>query len=131
MTLDEIEQAVGEHLAALSPAPDIAWPNKDFTPDGEYVEFRHIPNERVDPVISGGYEYQIGIFLLSAVTASGGYSGAANTLAQRVADRFPKALRLAAGGGSVVISAPARFGTPFQDGTRFRVPVEVRYITEG
>lgn len=130
MTFQEIENAVGQRLAGMTDCPPIAWPNKDFTPNGTYIEFRHAPGERVDPVISGGYEYQTGIFLLTAVTRAGGFNTAANALAQNIADRFPKALRLSAGDGSVVITAPSALGTPFQDGAYWRQPVRVFYITE-
>lgn len=130
MNDNDIENAIGQHLAGMGSTP-IAWPNDDFTPNGTYIEFRHVPGERVDEVISGGFAYQNGIVLLTVVTPSGGFATAANTLAAQIATRFPKALRLPAGGGNVVISAPANPGTPFQDGAYFRKPVSVRYITEG
>lgn len=130
MTENDIENAIGQHLAGMGATP-IAYPNQDFTPNGTYIEFRHVPGERVDPVISGGFAYQTGIVLLTAVTPSGNFATEANTLAAQIADRFPKALRLPTGVGTVVISAPANPGTPFQDGAYFRKPVSVRYITEG
>lgn len=130
MTFDQIETAVGQHLEGMTDCPPIAWPNQDFTPSGTYIEFRHAPTERVDPVISGGYPYQIGIFLLTVVVPAGGFATAANTTAQAIADRFPKALRLDAGDGTVVISAPASLANGFQDGAYWRQPVRVFYITE-
>lgn len=129
MNDNDIEQAFGQHLEAMGSTP-IAWPNDDFKPNGTYIEFRHVPNERVDPVISGGFPYQTGIILLTVVVQSGKFATEANALASEIADHFPKALRLAAGSGSVVVMAPANPGTPFQDGAYFRKPVSVRYITE-
>lgn len=129
MTQDEIETAVGQHLAGMGSTP-IAWPNADFTPNGAYIEFRHAPNAVEDPVISGGHEYATGIFLMTAVVPAGQFSGAGNALAQSIADRFPKALRLDAGDGKVVFNAPCSFGTPFQDGSYWRQPVRAFYITE-
>jgi len=133
MTLNEIETALGQHLADIDDMPPIAWPNRTFTPpaDGLYVEFRHVPGERVDDTVSGGYPYQSGIALLTVVTKAGEFSTAANELAQSIADAFPKALRLAVGGGFVLMYAPARFGTPFQDGAYWRQPISVFYLTEG
>ena len=131
MTFNDIEQSVGQHLEGMIDCPPIAWPNADFTPTGApYIEFRHAPNDRVDPVIDGGYEYQIGLFLLTVVVPSGGFAGTANTLAQDIANRFPKALRLPAGAGNVVISAPSSLANGFQDGAYWRQPVRVPYITE-
>lgn len=131
MTFDQIEEAVGQHLAAMSQCPPIAWPNKTFTPSGTYIEFRHSPGDRTDPVLAGGMPYQTGIFLMTAVVKAGGFATAANALAQQIADRFPKALRLTAGGGKVLISAASSLGTPFQDGAYWRQPVRVFYQTEG
>ncbi len=131
MTFNEIEAAIGKHLADMTDCPPIAWPNKDFTPAGTYLEFRHAPNERRDDTISGGYAYQIGIALVTVVTARDGFTSEANTIAQAVADRFPKALRLTAGSGKVVINAPASPGSGFVDGVYWRQPIVINYLTEG
>lgn len=132
MTFQEIETAIGQHLTGLASVPPIAWPNQDFAvpSTGTYIEFRHVPTERVDDTVSGGYPYQYGIALLTVVIRSGGFNTSANTIAQQIADRFPKALRLATTGGDVLMYAPAAFGTPFQDGAYWRQPVSVFYITE-
>lgn len=131
MTLQDIETAIGQYLQGMSGAPDIAWPNKDFKPNGLYIEFRHTPNTVVDGTTNGGFEYHIGIALLTVVAPVNAFSGAANSLAQGIADRFPKALRLTAGTGKVLINAPTSFGTPFPDGAYWRQPVRISYITEG
>lgn len=131
MTLDEIETALGMQLAGTSGITAIAWPNADFTPNGTYVEFRHSPGERFDDTLSGGYPIQDGLALMTVVTPSGGFSGDANAQAQNIADRFPKALRLAAGTGNIVINKAASFGSPFQDGAYWRQPVIASYLTEG
>lgn len=130
MTLNDVETAIGQHLEAMTGAPTIAWPNKSFTPSGLYLEFRHAPNTIVDNTISGGFDYMQGIALVTVVSDANGFSTAANTLAQLVKDRFPKALRLPAGTGFVLINEPTSFGTPFQDGAYWRQPVRISYITE-
>lgn len=129
MTENDIEQAIGQHLAGMGLTP-IAWPNADFTPNGTYIEFRHVPGERFDDTIDATGAIQTGIVLLTVVTRSGAFANEANALAAQIAQRFPKALRLVTDTGNVVISAPANPGTPFQDGAYFRKPVSVRYITE-
>ncbi len=129
MKLANIEAIVGKALAGGINQP-IAWPNRAFKPNGSYVEFRHAPNTVEDPVISGGYEYEIGIFLITAVTPAGGFAGEAACIAECIKDCFPKALRLGGVDGNVVINAPPKFGTPFQDGAYWRQPVSIQYITE-
>lgn len=130
MTFDQIEVAVGQRLTGMANCPPIAWPNKDFTPSGTYIEFRHSPGDRIGEGIQADDVRQQGIFLLTAVTKAGGFNTAANVLAQRIADRFPKALRLTAGSGKVLITAPSSLGSPFQDGAYWRQPVRVFYLTE-
>jgi hypothetical protein len=129
MTFNDIETAVGQRLQTMGSTP-IAWPNKDFTPNGTYIEFRHSPGQIIDPVLGGGQPNQTGIFLMTVVVKAGGFNTAANTLAQQIADRFPKALRLTAGSGKVVISAASSLGPPFQDGAYWRQPVRIFYTTE-
>lgn len=130
MTFNEIETAVGQRLAGMANVPPIAWPNADFTPSGTYIEFRHSPGTRFDDTIDATNPSQTGIFLLTVVTRSGGFNTAANTLAQQIADRFPKALRMTAGSGKVLITAPSSLAPPFQDGAYWRQPVRVSYLTE-
>ena len=130
-TFAEIETAIGQRLEGMANVPPIAWPNRAFTPgDAAYLEFRHAPNGSVDPVIAGGFAYQLGLVLITVIIPAGGFTTAANTIAQAIADRFPKALRLTAGSGKVVINAPTSLATPFQDGAYWRQPVRLSYITE-
>lgn len=130
MTFQELETAIGQHLEAMTDCPPIAWPNQNFTPSGLYLEFRLAPNEVLDPVISGGFEYEVGLVLITIVAPRGEFSTEANTLAEQIAQRFPKALRLPAGDGNVVINAPTSRATPFPDGTYWRQPLRVSYVTE-
>lgn len=130
MTLDDIEVALGQYLAAMTGVPAIAWPNKDFDPDGQYIEFRHSPTERVDDTVSGGFPFQIGLALMTVVSPRGQFSSSSNATAQAIANRFPKGLRRTAGDGNLVINRATSFGTPFQDGAYWRQPVVVSYVTE-
>jgi len=132
MTFDQIETALGQRLAEMTDCPPIAWPNKSFTPSGvPYIEFRHAPVDRRDEVIGGGFPYQIGLVLMTVVVPSGAFTGTANSIAQDIANRFPKALRMSTGSGNVVINAPASLASGFQDGAYWRQPVRISYITEG
>ena len=132
MTLDQIETALGQRLEAMPACPPIAWPNKDAPGTVPYLEFRHAPNTRRMPGISGqGLPILDGILLVTVVAARDKFTGPANAIAQAVADRFPQALRLTAGAGRVVITDASEFGQGFTDGTHYRQPVRIRYTTEG
>ena len=147
MDFREIERLIGERLVESEALRDrfltiavrlptdsiavpIAWPNKDYSGSAPYIEFRHVPTERVDPVISGGYAYERGIILLTVVVSRDQFNGDAWDVIQILSDLFPKALRLAGETGNVVINAPANPGTGFVDGTYWRQPISISYITE-
>jgi hypothetical protein len=132
MTFDQIETALGQRLEAILGAIPVAWPNRDFNPEGNvpYVEFRHAPNTVADET-SGGNQSQIGLVLLTVVTMRGSFSGPANVLAQTIATGLPKGLRLASGAGFVLLNAPTSPRTGFSDGVYWRQPLTVSYMTEG
>lgn len=130
-TFAEIENAIGQRLASMTNVPPIAWPNDSFVPGLDpYLEFRRSPNGSFDPVIAGGYAYEIGLALITVASPAGVFATASNDIAQQVANRFPKALRMTAGSGRVVINAPPSVAPGFQDGAYFRLPVRISYITE-
>jgi len=131
MTFDQIERALGQHLADMASAPAIAWPNKAFKIEPPYLEFRHSPATREDDTLDCIGTIQTGLVLITAVMPRDDFATDGNVLAQRVADRFPKGFRITAGTGVVLISAPSALGAPFVDGSLYRQPVIVRYLTEG
>ena len=130
MTFDEIEKAVGQHLTGMSSCPPVAWQNKDASPALPYIEFRHVPNTVTDDTIDGTGIMHQGLFLLTVVVARDKFTTQANTIAQAIATRFPKALRLTAGSGKVLINAPPSLGAGFVDGVYWRQPVRLSYLTE-
>lgn len=130
MTFDEIETALGKQLDGINGIAPIAWPNKNFEPCDLYVEFRHSPNQRVDDTIDGIGAYQFGLALFTVVSAANRFSKEANAEAQKIADAFPKALRLNTTSGTVVITGAVTPGSGFQDGAYWRQPLSVTYITE-
>lgn len=129
MTFNDIETAIGQHLADMGNTP-IAWPNKAFTPDGIYIEFRISPNTIEDRTISGGREYEFGLALITVISPADEFTTESNALAEQIKNRFPKALRLAAGNGDVVINAPTSRAAGFPDGAYWRQPMRVSWITD-
>lgn len=131
MTFQQIEAALGQRLAALSPAYPIAWPNKDYDPKASgavpYIEFRHVPSARTDDSIDATLTVQTGIVLLTVVVNRDGFSNQANTIAQAIANQFEYGLRLDAGDGGVLITKPSELATGFADGVYWRQPVRVNY----
>ena len=131
MNFDELETALGQHLAEILNCPPIAWANKDAPGAVPYLEVRNAPNTRENPTIDGtGPAILTGLFLVTVVTARNVFTGPANALAQDIADHFPKTMRLVAGDGNVVIYRSTEIAPGFTDGTHYRMPVRVFYTTE-
>ena len=132
MNFDELETALGQHLAEILNCPPIAWANKDpVSNTPPYLEVRNAPNTRENPTIDGtGPAILTGLFLVTVVTARNVFTGPANALAQDIADHFPKTMRLVAGDGNVVIYRSTETAPGFTDGTHYRLPVRVFYTTE-
>lgn len=131
MTFDQLETALGQHLAGMADCPPIAWANKDAPGQVPYLEVRNTPNTRENPTIDGtGAAILTGILLVNVVIARNVFTGPANALAQAIADRFPKTLRLAAGGGSVLIYRETTAASGFTEGAYWKTPVRVFYTTE-
>jgi hypothetical protein len=129
---DPIVEAIGKHLEAMTDCPPVAWPDRDFVPNGAaYIEFRLSPGATFDDTIDAIGEIETGIALLTAVAPAGNLGMVATDIERRIRSHFTKGLRLTAGGQTVLINAPANPGTAFTDGAYFRKPVSVRYITEG
>jgi hypothetical protein len=73
---------------------------------------------------------QEGILLLTAVVRVGNGEARATAIADTIRAGFPYTLRLTAGSGKVLINQPTEPAPGFSDGTYYRIPVRVRYITE-
>jgi hypothetical protein len=131
MTHQEIETALGQRLAGISPAPRIAWPNKDATLALPYLEFRHVPVSIEDDTLDNTGRRQRGIVLITVVAQEDQFTTVANDLAQQVQEQFPRSLRIAVTGkGDILINRHPEPVAPFQDGAHWRQPVRITYETE-
>ena len=129
MTQNDIEKAFGERLETADIAP-ISWPARSFEPNGEYIEFRHAPNNVTDSFISGGGAIRQGLILITAVIPAGNFTTRANEIADLVFALFPKALRMPQASGTALVTDAADFGSGFTEGAYWKQPVVVPYITE-
>jgi sugar/nucleoside kinase (ribokinase family) len=130
MTFSEIDTAIKARTLAIAGAIPVSWPNKDFTPGAEYIEIRHQPVQRIDTTGTGDNSQQDGLVLFNCTVRAGIGETRALQIADLIRAGFPKALRLAAGAGNVVITKPADPRPGFTDGTYYRLPVVVSYTTE-
>lgn len=130
MTPVEIENALGQQLAAMSGAPTIVWPNQDANPARPFILFQHVPVTRTDATLDGVGETARGYVLATVVAARDGFATAANTLAAQIMAQFPYGLRLAMTVGEITISKPPEALAGYRDGPDWRVPTRIDYVAE-
>ena len=117
-------------LLAFNPAIPVAWPNRDFTPDGSRYLAAMIeaaPNRRL--TIGGRHRYSGSMIVRACIPLNGG-SGQGDGVADAIAAHFPADLSITLSGGSVlrVPEAPSVRGGYRDDGywhTPVIIPFEV------
>jgi len=141
MTLDEIETALGQRLAAMTNCPPIAWGNK--TPPWDhpnstqpkpktYLRTLHNPVSRIQPVVDCDYpEDKTGIWLVTVVAESDKFTTEANGIAEAIAQQFREGTRLSAGSGNVLIERAEPVAGLHDEANNWTVPVRMTYKTEG
>jgi hypothetical protein len=129
--LNEIETAFGQHLATMTGALPIAWPNKATEASKPYFDVQHVPVSNDSPALSGGGEVQRGYFVVTVVTPSNSFSSAANSNADAVKARFPKGLTLDANSRKMRVWRPAQMLAAFADEADWRQPVRIDYLVTG
>lgn len=143
MTPREIMRALGERLLSDGLLPPIMWPNQHGQPQdsvyatpanslGEKLPFLavdYVPVSRTDPTVAGEQTIARGYIVVSVMAASGGLTGEADEIAQRVMALFPKGFRFAVPGGDLVVIKPAEDlpGFPDRDGAAWRLPVRIDF----
>jgi hypothetical protein len=129
MTPEQIETAIGAHLATMAGAPVIVRGNQNADPARPFIAFSHSPVMRNRLSLSGaGAVVERGFVALSIVTAWGTNGTAANGFAAAITARFPKGLRLAAGSGLITITDDARIAGPgYHDMQDWRLPMQIDY----
>lgn len=124
----DISQTLGQRLAGMTDCPPIAWENKDASPARPYLAVEMVRVSRRAPGLSGGAVIARGFMQVTVVTAVDKWAYPAERLAQQVADRFPKALRLAGpSGGYVTVTEAPDIKQGYRDGPDWRVPVQIDY----
>lgn len=123
-----IANALGQRLAAAPSLGTIVFENKDATPARPYLQFEVVRVNRRDETIDGTAPISLGFVLVTIVSDVDKFATGATQIADSVAARFPKGLRLnVSGGGVIVIIQPPSVLQGFRDGPDWRVPVRIEY----
>ena len=132
MTLNEIETALGQHLAGMANCPPIAWGNKSADHALPYLRTLHSPVTRIQPTVDCSVpEDKTGIWLVTVVTESDMFTTEANAIAEAVAQRFRAGTRLDAGSGKLLIDRAQPVDGFHDEANNWAVPVRMNYKTEG
>ena len=129
ITNTAISNALGQHLATLSPALTIGWPNKDV-PAGTphpYLIFDHVPVNRTDNTLTGGGTIIRGFAMVTVMSEIGVFATNATVIADSIAALFPYTLRLPVTGGTVTVNNPPEVMQGYPDGPHWRIPVRIPY----
>lgn len=65
--------------------------------------------------------------MVTVVSELDAFATAGLTVAESIADRFPKALRLLITGATVLITKPSEIKQGYRDGPHWRTPVRIDY----
>lgn len=132
MTLNEIETALGQHLAGMANCPPIAWGNRSADPALPYLRTLHQPVTRIQPTVDCSVpEDKAGIWLVTVVAKSDKFTTEANDIAEAVAQHFKAGTRLGAGSGNVLIDRAEPVAGFHDEANNWAVPVRINYKTEG
>lgn len=129
MTENDIEVALKARLGN-NPLPGFAysWPNVNMAGTKPYAEITFVRVERLDRTVGEGPPLSRGKLIVTLVTREGVGTTDANTAAQTVAALFPKASRLPAANGIIVITKPPDIREGFPDAGDWRTPVIIDYL---
>jgi len=140
MTEAEIADALRDRLNGTPSAAPIVWENAPgvwsgtewITPDAPYWLAYQVktPAERLG---LSKTHILAGRLVVAVMVEEGTFTGETETQAQRIGDRFPVDLKLAAGTGRVQIVARPYADDGYMDGSYWRTNVHIRWraISEG
>lgn len=129
MIAAEIGAALKAHMAAMSfsPAIPIAWPGRDYEPDGTRflaVQIEGLPNQRVT---IGGTSRITGFVAVNVAIPAGKGTGEADGIADAVAAHFPADWRDVLPSATLRITATPSIRGGYKDGAYWRVPVTIPF----
>lgn len=117
-------------LGTYTPAPPIAWPNVPYTPGtAAWLRVSHLPAPSVRRSIGvDGQNVYTGIYQVTVNAPAGKGPGAAETLADAIANWFPIGSTYTANGVTVRIAAVS-CAPALSEPDWYRVPVSITYET--
>lgn len=129
MIAAQIGAALKARLSELifTPALPVAWPNRDFAPNGDHLAVAIVPAEAQRLGVKAMHRYA-GTLSITVVSTGGRGSGEGDGKADAVAAHFPADLKLTlAGGATLRITQSPSVREGFIDAGYWRTPVLVPF----
>ena len=124
-----IEARLAAWAAARVPALPVAWENVPFTPTtgATYLQAFLLPATTTGIDLAGAGRTYRGVYQINVVAPLNAGPGAAEGIADELADLFPLNLRVAVTGLTLQVVTPVTAAQGAQDTTDFTVPVSFQY----
>lgn len=123
----EISDALTKRLSDTPFLSNVAWENKSFPVTRPYIDVQIVRVSTTDDTGDGVGSRHRGYMQATVVGELNKWARPNEVEAERIAARFPKALRLSITGGQVKIIRPAAIGQGYRDGADWRLPVRIDY----
>jgi len=119
------------HLSTYTTTLDIAWPNVDYTPNGEnYLEVQVVPNTVVQVSLGdNGYNRHNGLMQITVVWKQGEGVIAPGEIASAISAHFKRGTAINRN-SLVVRTFPPRTASAMPDGAGVRLPVIVPWFCD-
>lgn len=123
------ESRLAAWAKARSAALRVAYEGVTFTPTNNetYLRAYTLPAGTNTNTLAGDHRAYTGVFQVSIVTPSGNGSGAAEGIADEIADLFPVYMRLKKADFEVIVLTPVEPGPGVIDGANYTVAASFQY----
>jgi hypothetical protein len=123
------ESRLAAWAKARSPALRVAYEGVAFTPTNSetYLRAYTLPAGTNTNTLAGDHHAYTGVFQVSIVTPSGSGSGAAEGIADEIADLFPVYLRLTKADFEVMVLTPVEPSPSITEDTNYTVAASFQY----
>lgn len=123
-----LEQRLATWAAAHSPALQVAYQNKPFTPPNAlHLRAYLLPATTESRDMTGSHRGYIGVFQVSIVAPDGTGPAAAETIVGELETLFPVNTQMTSGALTVTTTSPVSAGPGMNEPGLYVVPVSLRY----
>ena len=122
----DMETALISRLNTITGNPDIAWPNIEFRPSGEYLRPAFLPSDTIPAALgASGLDETNGVYQVDCFTERG---AGRSTLVDTVADHFKRGTVITYGSVNMRVRSVS-IGASRDEGAYYVTPITVNWQT--